>query len=287
MKKLGVLLIILIIIGGGIWFFRNDILNIYSGKLPEFKKEIGNLTQKIEEQISMPAPLISEEEASRSFLTSTGIIKWTNAQREKYNLSPLEENPKLDSTAAIKAEDMFKNQYFAHESPNSVGVGDLARDMGYESIIIGENLAMGNFKDDEALVQAWMDSPGHRANILNPKYTEIGVAANKGQYEGRTVWMAVQHFGYPLSSCSQPSPTLKEQIESNESRIKQLQNNITTLEAEIRSMKPRPRDLYNQKIDQYNNLVNQYNNLIEETKKLLNQYNNQVNAFNECIGAGG
>jgi uncharacterized protein YkwD len=50
-----------------------------------------------------------------------------------------------------------------------VGVGDLSKEVGYGYILIGENLALGNFKDEESWWKAWMDSPGHRANIFNNK----------------------------------------------------------------------------------------------------------------------
>ena len=70
---------------------------------------------------------------------------------------------------------------------------------------------MGNFKNDQDLVSAWLNSPGHRANILNTRFTEIGTAVLKGFYEGREVWMAVQEFGLPLSSC--PNPDSKVKIE--------------------------------------------------------------------------
>jgi uncharacterized protein YkwD len=93
---------------------------------------------------------------------------------------------------------MFENQYFAHESPTGEKVSDLAKKFGYDFLLIGENLAMGNFSSDEDLVLAWMESPGHRENILNEKYQEIGVAVKKGIFEGKEVWIAVQHFGLPF-----------------------------------------------------------------------------------------
>jgi len=124
-----------------------------------------------------------------------------------------------------------------------------------------------------------MDSPGHRANILNSKFQEIGVAVVMGIFEGKSTWLAVQHFGLPLSACPQPSLTLKEQIQSNQSEINNLQAVLNNLSAELKSMRRRDKD----KVDEYNSLVSQYNALVRETKSLINQYNSQVSLFNSCI----
>lgn len=283
MKKFWV--IVLIIILGAFLFFRDDILNFYyklSLNLPEIEKGIGNVTQKIEKQISTPPPLRAAREDPQSFLTKAGVIQWTNTQREKYGLPSLKESLELDASAAIKVEDMFLNQYFAHNSPSGAGVGDLAGEVGYEFIAIGENLAMGNFKDDEILLQSWIDSPGHRANILNEKYTEIGVAVMKDEYEGRITWIAVQHFGFPLSACSKPDEALKSEIDKNQSKIYELEVVLGNLKNEIQVIRPRQRAIYSQKIEQYNSLVSQYNSLVAETETLINKYNIQVKVFNEC-----
>jgi len=287
MKKFWI--IVLIIISGSFLFFRDDILNFYysfSLNLPEIGKGIENVTQEIEKQISTPPPLRAVREDPQSFLTKAGVIQWTNTQREKYGLPPLKESLELDASAEIKAQDMFLNQYFAHNSPSGEGVGNLAGEVGYEFIAIGENLAMGNFKDDETLVQSWMDSPGHRANILNEKYTEIGVAVMKDEYEGRITWIAVQHFGFPLSACSKPDEALKSEIDKNQSQIYELEVVLGNLKNEIQVIRPRQRTIYSQKIDQYNNLVSQYNSLVVETETLINKYNIQVKVFNECAGGG-
>ena len=105
---------------------------------------------------------------------------------------------------------MFEKEYFEHKSPSGIGASDIAHDVGYEFILVGENIALGNFDGDEALVQAWMDSPGHRANILNKRYTEIGIAAEKGLYQGKMMWLAVQIFARPMSLCQNPNQLTKK-----------------------------------------------------------------------------
>lgn len=271
---------------GSILFFWNDLVDIYlelSLKLPRIEKEIAEfLIKETEKQILTPPPLRAEKEVLESFLTQAGVIQWTNSQREKYGSSSLIENEKLNIMAEVKVQDMFKNQYFAHYSPAGVGAKDLAESIGYEFISIGENLALGNFQNDEMLVQGWMDSPGHRENILNESYQEIGVAVLKGIFDGKSTWLAVQHFGLPLSACPQPNETIAIKIELNQNKIEELQKTLKALRTEIRFIKPKFGSRYNQKVEQYNNLISQYNALLEETERLINQYNNRIKLFNEC-----
>jgi len=223
------------------------------------------------------------EKTPESFLTPSGIIYWTNIQREQNQLPSLKTNAKLNSSAAKKLEDMFENQYFAHISPEGLVVEDLAEQFFYEFIVIGENLFFGDVGDDETLVQEWMDSSEHRKNILNPYYEEIGVAVRKGSFHGKQIWMAVQHFAMPFSSCPEIDETLRIRIERNENELSEIKNNLDTLLAEIEAMEPKEGQEYNQKVIQYNALVSQYNILAEENENLVLEYNSQVQAFNECI----
>lgn len=280
------LAILSIAILAGIIFFWNNIADFYAKfllKLPEIEKSInGQIFQEAQKRVSTPPPLKSDENAAQSFLTRSGVIRFTNIEREKAGLPLLKENIKLDSSAEVKAKDMNARQYFAHESPTGEGVADLAKNAGYDYIEIGENLALGNFENDQKLVDAWMSSPGHRANILNSKYQEIGVSVVKGTYDGRSTWFAVQHFGFPLSACQEPNQTIKSEIALNENQIQQMQTNLDSLKNEIEDMPSRPREPYNQKVEEYNNLISQYNNLIVATKSLIKQYNSEIQAFNNC-----
>lgn len=252
----------------------------FFGGLPEIERLVENKLQDIKKEVNTPPPLRAKKESPSAFLTISGVINFTNIQRVQNGLSPLTENSLLNLSAAKKAQDMFEKQYFEHNSPEGLSVGDLAEGVGYEYIVIGENLALGNFLNDADLVQAWMDSPGHRANILNGRYKEIGVAVIKGAYEGKNTWMAVQHFGRPLSDCPSPDNSIKQSIENNENRINQLQTELETKKKEIDEAKSR--EEHNQKAEEYNKLIEQYNNLVAETKSLIEQYNNQVKNFNQC-----
>lgn len=167
-------------------------------------------------------------------LAVEGVFKLTNAERQKEGQPALSQNDELQAAAAAKVEDMFRKQYFEHVSPQGHGPSYFVENAGYAYIVIGENLALGNFPDDAALVQAWMDSPGHRENILSPKFQEIGIAVKKGQFEGRTTWLAVQEFGTPSSACpAKPGKeisTFEEQKQGIEAIRQELEADRVTLE---------------------------------------------------------
>jgi len=218
-------------------------------------------------------------------LSSKDIIDITNKQRTlNGNLPILKENSKLDFSAEKKLQDMFVKGYFEHTSPDGVGVGDLADQIDYEYIVIGENLALGNFKNDQALVDAWMASPGHRANILNKRYTEIGVSVGKGIYNGKSVWMSVQHFGLPKSACPSIDQALKGVIDLDQSNIKAMETDMASKRAIIDSETAKKEGMtINSQIDSYNTLVKEYNKLILDIKNKVNTYNGEVHDFNNCI----
>jgi hypothetical protein len=274
-----IILIFLIILISS-WIFISELFK----RSPDFKKEAIDFVEKNIQEPLLPEPLRYAQRARNAILTVQGSILETNKQRAQNGLGALSENSLLRQVAEFKIQDMFKRQYFAHYAPDGTsGVSDLADKYGYNYIAIGENLALGNFENDTALIQAWMNSPGHRANILNKNYTEIGIAVGKGVFEGQTTWLAVQAFGKPLSSCPTLSTSLKSAIDSNSDRLNIMESNLGQMRAELDLLKKADnRPIYNQKVDEYNNLVSEYNYLASETKKMIADYNNQVSIFNEC-----
>jgi len=290
MKKILAVGIVILAIAISVFYFRNDLANLY---LTLTRKISGiqnmapqNLVEEIKTQVIAPPPLRSIKEITgQTVLTDQGVISQTNSQRAANGLAALKENEKLDSAALAKVQDMFKNQYFEHENPKTgAGPDVLAQNAGYEFILIGENLALGNYADDKALLQAWMDSPGHRANILNKNFQDIGVAVMKGAFEGRTTWLAVQEFGLPLSVCQQPSAPLKAQVDANERQLTDLNQQIDAQHTKLDSLSNR-NPAYAQNAAQYNDLVGQYNTLLAQTKILVEQYNDLVNSFNQCASS--
>lgn len=108
-------------------------------------------------------------------------------------------NSVLAQAAELKARDMAEKGYFAHNSPEGKSPWYWFDTAGYEFVHAGENLAV-DFADSGDVNRAWMDSTGHRKNILNENFTEIGIAIATGIFNGRETTFVVQMFGAPASS---------------------------------------------------------------------------------------
>ena len=126
------------------------------------------------------------------------VVDMTNEERADEAAVPLHRNSLLDEAARLKAEHMAKNSYFAHHSPDGVSPWYWFEKVGYTYAHAGENLAI-HFTDSSAVVEAWMKSPSHRANIVNNNYTEIGVGTAKGTFDGFSTVFVVQLFGTPAA----------------------------------------------------------------------------------------
>jgi uncharacterized protein YkwD len=131
-------------------------------------------------------------------LTKDGVIAQTNKARQENGALPLlTENQLLDAIAEERLNDMFKNQYFSHYPPSGETYMELATRFGYAYSHLAENIASGVYRNDEKIIDGWMQSPGHRANIMSPDISEIGVAVKKGFLKGQETWIGVQIFGRP------------------------------------------------------------------------------------------
>ena len=131
-------------------------------------------------------------------LTKSGVIAQTNKARQENGAIPLlAENQLLNAVAEERLKDMFKNQYFSHYPPSGENFMELAKRFGYKYNRLAENLASGVYRNDEKVVDGWMQSSGHRANILSSDVSEIGVAVGKGYLKGNETWIGVQIFGHP------------------------------------------------------------------------------------------
>lgn len=124
------------------------------------------------------------------------LIALANNDRTQEKLGGLLYNVVLEQAAQSKANDMAAKGYFAHNSPDGKTPWHWFTNAGYKYVTAGENLAI-NFTDSVDVNQAWMNSPGHRANILNARFTEIGIATAQGSYQGRDTVFVVQMFGRP------------------------------------------------------------------------------------------
>lgn len=282
-KVLAILIVLVVLAAGAGIYFKDAIFDAANGLKNFHTSDVGDILNQVKEQILTSSPLRIGGKANNVVLVASKIITETNLQRYNNGLLPtLKENEKLNAAAKAKADDMFKKQYFEHVSPSGVDPGTLVKNAGYEYIITGENLILGNFKDEKDVVQRWMDSPGHRANILNDRVIEIGVAVVKGVYKGETVWIGVQEFGLPLSSCPQPTANLKNAIDAGKKGLDALSLQLDQKKRELENTNQRSSQ-YNKLVDEYNVLVQQYNALAAKVKNLVAEYNAQINVFNQCV----
>ncbi|MDO8728421.1 MAG: CAP domain-containing protein [bacterium] len=141
--------------------------------------------------------IVKNQDLLSAVITSV-LVDLTNSNRAERNVLPLEVNLTLTAIAQEKANDMAKRSYFSHNTPEGKSPWQWLREGQYNFRYAGENLAV-NFADSEDVVQAWLNSEGHRTNLLNDRFTEIGIAIAPGFYKGRESIFVVQFFGYPVS----------------------------------------------------------------------------------------
>ena len=123
------------------------------------------------------------------------VLDLTNQERAKAGCGPLRTNKPLTQAAEAHAADMVAKHYFAHDSLDGRSPFDRMKAAGFRGGAMAENIAVG-YTSAASVVKGWMNSPGHRANILNCSYTMIGIGYNGGQVKpdwGNGSW--VQDFG--------------------------------------------------------------------------------------------
>ncbi|HAG27356.1 TPA: hypothetical protein DCG61_01065 [Patescibacteria group bacterium] len=139
-------------------------------------------------------------------ITSETVVSLANQARVQNGIAELKTSGLLAKAAQNKANDMLARQYFAHNTPDGETPWSFIKAVGYSYTTAGENLAI-DFTQAENMQAAWMNSPGHRANILNSNFTEIGIGIAKGTYDNHQTTIVVQMFGNPLNA----PVTLQEQ----------------------------------------------------------------------------
>jgi uncharacterized YkwD family protein len=135
-------------------------------------------TQKAPEQKQPEKPQKQEQPAQGLSAAESKVIELTNAERRKNGLPDLKADTSLSNVARKKSDDMQANNYFSHTSPTYGSPFDMMRDFGVSYNTAGENIAQGQ-QTPEQVVQAWMNSAGHRKNILSGDFTHIGVGYNQ------------------------------------------------------------------------------------------------------------
>jgi hypothetical protein len=154
-----------------------------------------------------------------SDITIENIIKLTNESRNTAGKSLLAENEKLSFAAEAKAGDMIAGNYFSHTSPAGVTPWEWIEGENYNYDFAGENLAM-DFHSTEAMEKAWIESPTHRANILNDKYKEMGVAVREGNVNGHETILVVVMFGSGDKNLSSVADTARDEVSGAEGKKK-------------------------------------------------------------------
>jgi len=150
-----------------------------------------------------------------SYATNTspdGLLASTNVERVSNGAGAITINQQLTSAAQAKADDMAARNYWSHNTPDGQEPWVFVRSSGYTYQAVGENLAYG-FGTSEATVAGWMNSPTHRANMLNSNYTEVGFGiANSANYQqtgGQTIVVAMygRPAGLPVAAGTNPEPS--------------------------------------------------------------------------------
>jgi uncharacterized protein YkwD len=136
-----------------------------------------------------PIPTLTPDRFARE------VVELTNSERQKTGLPALQTDRNLIRSGTLKAQDMIKSNYWEHTSPAGTEPWYFFQKVGFEYSEAGENLSQG-FATPQLVVSAWMDSEKHRKNILDPRFTRIGVIVvyDTSQASAFSSPLVVQHF---------------------------------------------------------------------------------------------
>ncbi len=144
-------------------------------------------------------------QSSQNFLAAVvpgEIIALTNTQRNQNSILILRENSALNAAAQAKANDMAFKGYFSYANPGNVTPWTWIDNAGYSYQTAGENIAV-RFLDSKEVLNAWMNSPSHRANIVKGSYADVGAGVAQGMYHGKPATYVVEYFAAPDPSQNQ------------------------------------------------------------------------------------
>lgn len=163
---------------------------------------------------------------------SAVLVDLANGDRVLNSLGTLAINQTLVRAAQAKANDMAEKSYFAHNSPEGYDSWHWFKEAGYTFSYAGENLAL-DFSDSADVERAWMQSASHRENLLDPHFTEIGIALAQGTFEGRATTFVVQMFAAPAvaSSVAQPIQEITTPQDATEPALATTQSTASVLGA--------------------------------------------------------
>lgn len=164
-----------------------------------------------------------------SNVTTERLLDLTNKERARYHQSALQFDDKLADAATFKAEDMFKENYWAHTSPGGATPWQWFGKADYSYSYAGENLAK-DFKTAESVMSAWMNSPEHRKNILSNNYTDIGFSVTNGELNGKATTLVVAMYGAPKSGVTLATqPAVLAATDNNQSLMTQFGRHLQSM----------------------------------------------------------
>ncbi|MDC0759298.1 CAP domain-containing protein [Brevibacillus sp. AG] len=131
--------------------------------------------------VTQPAAPVNQAEQGKTGDFAKQVADLVNQERAKAGLKPVQMDAALSKVALAKAQDMSANNYFDHNSPTYGSPFDMMKQYGIQYSTAGENIAMGQQSPQEVM-QQWMNSEGHRQNIMNPAFTKIGVGVTNGYW---------------------------------------------------------------------------------------------------------
>lgn len=146
-----------------------------------------------------------------STIDETELITQTNFERSSHGVGELTIDLELQKSAQLKAQDMLDRDYWSHQTPEGEDPWVFFEEAGYEFSFAGENLARG-FITTAGTVAGWMNSEGHRENLLNPTYTEVGFGVVTGEFQGETTTVVVAHYARPKDAPQLVSVASSNQI---------------------------------------------------------------------------
>jgi hypothetical protein len=162
-----------------------------------------------------PLPVPSVKGSVLAYATNINpldLFTLTNQERVANGLPALKLDARLNQSTYLKGQNMFSEDYWAHVSPSGIQPWYWFTQAGYKYSYAGENLAK-DFDTSAGVMQGWMNSPGHRANILNPNYVDVGFSVQNGTLVGGQTTLVVAHYGSPAAAAtpvpavSTPAPT--------------------------------------------------------------------------------
>lgn len=283
----------MVILGTGAYFLPSYLEKQgLFGKVKNQIQEIKNDAEEIMPEAKISAPLEqSEFEKTASYgnvdcnsfeknIFTKNMLERINYDRIINGKKSLAWNASLCESANLKSQDMNNNNYFEHNSPSGITPWYWVKKVGYRYTFVGENLSLNYFTSESAHT-ALMNSPGHRANILNDNFTEIGINYVRGKLNGEDAFFVVQHFASPAPE----KPEIKYVCDEKKANknLNELEDTKDKIEKHLDDAEDIKKKLEN--AGQSTEEADDYINDMEDKEKEVNKYIKEVEDYlKKCKG---